>query len=94
MALTAPFLLEELDRIVSWCDGNKISGPDGFNFSLFKRFWSAMRGDIGIIFDEFHQFSLFPQCVASYFMTLIPKRNKPFMVINFWPISLTYSLYK
>lgn len=29
--LTAPFTVEEVKEVVWECDGNKISGPDGFN---------------------------------------------------------------
>lgn len=36
--LTSSFLIEELDEVVSQCDRNKILGPNGFNFSFFKRF--------------------------------------------------------
>lgn len=37
-ALTSPFPLEELDRVVAQCDKNKGSGPYGFNCPFFKRF--------------------------------------------------------
>lgn len=57
------------------CDGNKSSGLDDFNFSFLKNFWNLFRVDLGIMFDQFHQFASIPRSFASYFVTLIPKLN-------------------
>ena len=37
--LTIPFSDDEVKRVVLESDGNKSPGPDGFNFSFFKRLW-------------------------------------------------------
>lgn len=39
LSLSGPFSLQELDRAVSQCDGNKILGLDGFNFSFLDFFF-------------------------------------------------------
>lgn len=55
--ITAPFLIFEIDRGVVVCDGNKSPGPDGFNFSFFKKFWPLLIDVTSVMFDLFHQFS-------------------------------------
>ncbi|GAU30728.1 hypothetical protein TSUD_145250 [Trifolium subterraneum] len=44
--LISPFLLEEIQEVVCTSDGNKSSGPDGFNYAFLKKFWDLLKGDI------------------------------------------------
>jgi hypothetical protein len=92
--LTRPFLLAEIEEVVLESDGNKSPGPDGFNFSFVKSFWNLIKGEVRLLFDQFHGTSKLPKSFSSYFVTLIPKINSPFSLGDFRPISLLGSLYK
>ncbi|MCH83902.1 cysteine-rich receptor-like protein kinase, partial [Trifolium medium] len=53
-ALTATFSLEEIQKVVMESDGNKSPGPDGFNFTFLKSCWDIIKGEIRVMFDQFH----------------------------------------
>lgn len=93
-ALTAPFGDEEIREVVSNSDGSKCPGPDGFNFAFYKRFWDLLKGEIGMMFDQFYHTATLPRGFSSYFVTLIPKVHSPSSLGDFRPISLLGSLYK
>jgi len=84
--LVVPFSDKEIRRVVLESDGAKSPGPDGFNFSFYKRFWE--------LFNQFFQSAILPRCFSSYFITLIPKVVSPTHIGDFRPISLLGSLYK
>jgi hypothetical protein len=92
--LTRPFGVEEIENVVKECDGNKSPGPDGFNFAFIKEMWSSLKGEIRILFDQFHGIGTLPKSFSSYFVALIPKVNSPFSFSDFRPISLLGCLYK
>jgi hypothetical protein len=92
--LVAPFSLEEIEAVVRECDGNKSPGPDGFNFAFVKEFWGLMRGEIRILFDQFHGNATLPQGIISYFLALIPKVKNPEVLGDYRPISLLGCIYK
>jgi hypothetical protein len=93
-ALTQPFRLEEIQDVVASSDGNKSSGPDGFNFSFYKKFWDLIKGELMTMFSQFFVTSTLPRSFSSYFITLIPKVDVPLGIGDFRPISLVSSLYK
>jgi hypothetical protein len=86
--------MEEIEDVVRSCDGNKSLGPDGFNFAFIKEFWSLMRGEVRIMFDQFHGNAILPKGVLSYFLALIPKINSPESLGDYRPISLLGCIYK
>jgi hypothetical protein len=92
--LTRPFELLEIEDVVKDCDGNKSLGPDGFNFAFVKSMWSLIKGEIRIMFDQFHGISSLPKSFSSYFVALILKIGSPFSLGDFRPISLLGCLYK
>jgi hypothetical protein len=94
VGLMAPFSLEEIEKVVKECDGNKSPGPDGFNFNFIKDSWDLLKGDLRILFDQFHGNERLPKSFLSYFVTLIPKVESPFGLSDFRPISLLGCLYK
>jgi hypothetical protein len=47
-------MLEEIEEVVKQSDGNKSPGPDGFNFAFVKKFWELLKGDVRVMFDQFH----------------------------------------
>lgn len=44
--LTMPFSVEEIKAAVWGYEGNKIPGPDGFNFTIIKKIWEVIKEDI------------------------------------------------
>jgi hypothetical protein len=89
-----PFSLKEIERVIIECNGNKSSGPDGFNFNFIKSFWSLLSGEIQNLFDQFHGNATLPKDILSYFVTIIPKVTSHFSLSEFRPISLFGSVYK
>jgi hypothetical protein len=81
--LIRPFGIDEIEEVVKECDGNKSPGPDGFNFAFIKATWSIIKGDIRIMFDQFHGIASLPKSFASYFIALIPKVHSPFKLGDF-----------
>ncbi|GAU43232.1 hypothetical protein TSUD_241220 [Trifolium subterraneum] len=94
MGLDAPFGVQEVVEVIELSDGNKSPGPDGFNFSFFKKFWGLIELEVMGLFQEFHNSARLPSCFFSYFITLIPKVFSPQQLCEFRPISLLGSLYK
>ncbi|MCI18229.1 transposon TX1 putative protein [Trifolium medium] len=92
--LSAPFSAAEINVVVASFDGNKSPGPDGFNFSFFKRFWDLIKREVGVMFDQFFTTATLPRSLSSYFLTLIPMVDSPLRIGDFRPISLVGSLYK
>ena len=92
--MVVPFSDEENKTVVLESDGAKSPGPDGFNFSFYKRFWDLLKGEVGIMLNQFFHYATLPRSFSSYFITLIPKVPSPVRIGDFRPISLLGSLYK
>jgi hypothetical protein len=92
--LLLPFSLEEIEEVVSECDGNKSPGPDGFNFNFFKAFWNLLKNEVRILFDQFYGNASLSKSFSSYCVALIPKVKSPLALNEFRPISLLGGLYK
>jgi hypothetical protein len=86
--------MEEIEDVIVNSDGNKSPGPDGFNFAFVKAFWAMLKGEVRIMFDQFHANACLPKELLSYFITLIPKVARPSSLGEFRPISLLGCLYK
>jgi len=56
---------DEIRRVVVNSDGSKSLGPDNFNFSFYKRFWESMKGEMGIMFQQFFHFATLMRCFSS-----------------------------
>jgi hypothetical protein len=84
----------EIENVILNSDGNKSPGPDGFNFAIIKAFWGLLKGEVRILFDQFHGTARLPKSFSSYFVALIPKIPSPFSLGDFRPISLLGCLYK
>ncbi|PNX69066.1 cysteine-rich receptor-like protein kinase, partial [Trifolium pratense] len=72
-SLVKPFSELEIFEVVKLSDGNKSPGPDGFNFAFLKNCWDTLKGEIRILFDQFHGNATLPKSFLSYFVALIPK---------------------
>jgi hypothetical protein len=94
LTLVQPFLMPEIEEVIRDTDGNKSPGPDDFNFTFVKSFWSLVKAEVFDLFTQFHGSAKLPRSFSSYFVSLIPKINSPFSLGDFRPISLLGCLYK
>jgi hypothetical protein len=74
-ALILPFSLEEVEGVVMECHGSKSPGPDGFNFNFIKTYWSLLKVEVRILFEQFYVNARLPKRFSSYFVALIPVVN-------------------
>ncbi|GJR47203.1 hypothetical protein Tco_1315306 [Tanacetum coccineum] len=70
------------------------SGPDGFTFGFYRRYWSFLKKDVEHVVRYFFQHGTFSKAGNSSFIVLIPKTHNANMVKDFRPITLIGSLYK
>ncbi|GJU40050.1 hypothetical protein Tco_1193007 [Tanacetum coccineum] len=85
---------DEIKRATWECGIDKSSGPDGFTFGFYRRYWSFLENDVVQAVCSFFQYGSFPKGGNSSFIALIPKTNNANMVKDFRPITLIGSLYK
>ncbi|XP_071713330.1 uncharacterized protein [Rutidosis leptorrhynchoides] len=92
--LEGRFFETEVWNAIKDCGNHKASGPDGFNITFYKKFWSMIKGDLMNALNDFWlKGELSHGCNAS-FITLIPKKVDPLSLNEYWPISLIGSFYK
>ncbi|GKE77598.1 hypothetical protein Tco_1543718 [Tanacetum coccineum] len=84
----------EIKRAVWDCGTDKSSGPDGFTFGFYRRFWKIIENDVYDAVKYFFTYGNIPKGCNSSFIALIPKILDANMVKDFRPISLIGSLYK
>lgn len=58
--MVVPLCEEEIRRVVLESNGAKSPGPDGFNFSFYKRFWDLLKGEVGTMFNQFFHSATLP----------------------------------
>nr|GEX42549.1 RNA-directed DNA polymerase, eukaryota [Tanacetum cinerariifolium] len=85
---------EEIKRAVWDCGIDKSSGPDGFTFGFYRRFWNLIENDVYDAVNYFFTYGVIPKGCNSSFIALIPKIPDANTVKDFRPISLIGSLYK
>ncbi|GKU91338.1 hypothetical protein SLEP1_g5225 [Rubroshorea leprosula] len=84
---------DEIKTAVWDCGSDKAPGPDGFNFTFFKKMWSEIKDDIVEFVQEFHKNGKLVKGLNVSFLTLIPKVKNPQRIEEFRPISLIGSLH-
>nr|GEY32864.1 putative RNA-directed DNA polymerase, eukaryota, reverse transcriptase zinc-binding domain protein [Tanacetum cinerariifolium] len=85
---------DEIRSVVWDCEDNKSSGPDGYTFELFKKFWKCIRPDLCEAVEHFFKYGSFSKGCNSSFIALIPKVMDAKHVNDYRPISLIGSVYK
>nr|GEX13658.1 RNA-directed DNA polymerase, eukaryota [Tanacetum cinerariifolium] len=76
------------------CGTDKASGPDGFTFGFYRRYWDLIHGEVTNAVRYFFTHCDIPHGCNSSFITLIPKNQNAKLVKDFRPISLIGSFYK
>ncbi|GKC33983.1 RNA-directed DNA polymerase, eukaryota, partial [Tanacetum coccineum] len=92
--LERPVSCDEIRQAVWGCGEDKSSGPDGFTFEFFRKFWNIIGPDFCVAVKWFFDHSSFSRGCNSSFVALIPKNSDPKFVTDFHPISLIGCLYK
>lgn len=92
--LEGVFTYDEIWAAVLACDGNRAPGPDDFNFTFFREFWSMIREDIMRMFMECFEYGKLVKGLNAGFIALIPKKQVPELVTDYRPTSLIGSIYK
>nr|GFA40650.1 RNA-directed DNA polymerase, eukaryota, reverse transcriptase zinc-binding domain protein [Tanacetum cinerariifolium] len=82
------------EEIKRRCGIDKSSGPDGFTFGFYRRYWKLIENDVVDAMTCFFHQGLFPKGGNSSFIILIPKTPNSNMVKDYMPISLIGSMYK
>nr|GEV94539.1 putative RNA-directed DNA polymerase, eukaryota, reverse transcriptase zinc-binding domain protein [Tanacetum cinerariifolium] len=89
-----PVTKEEFKKAVWDCGTDKSTGPDGYTFGFFRRFWSTIEDDIFEAVKYFFSSEDIPKGCNSSFIVLIPKIPIANLVKDCRPISLIGSIYK
>lgn len=71
--LEETFSCHEISKIVRSNDGNKSSGPDGFNFGFLKTYWKIVKDDIVKFVNEFHYNAVVPKAITQIVPNISPK---------------------
>jgi len=93
-SLDSDFTDIEIKMAVWDCDGDKAQGPDGFSFSLIKKFWSILGHTIFVVVKELCTSGKLVKGSNSSFLALLPKVIDPLYFSDYRPIGLIGSLYK
>ncbi|GJZ88607.1 RNA-directed DNA polymerase, eukaryota [Tanacetum coccineum] len=75
--LESPVSRDEVRNAVWGCGENKSSGPDGFSFEFFRKFWDTVGSDFYEAVEWFFEHSSFSRGCNSSFIALIPKNQDP-----------------
>ncbi|GJS17303.1 hypothetical protein Tco_0411775 [Tanacetum coccineum] len=71
--LEGMFFRKEIKKAVWDCGNEKSSGPNGFTFDFFKKYWEIIENDLVDAINQFHKIGKILRGCHSYFITLIPK---------------------
>ncbi|GJZ53263.1 RNA-directed DNA polymerase, eukaryota [Tanacetum coccineum] len=85
---------EELKTAVWDCGTDKSSGPNGYTFGFYRKFWSIIENDVYAAVKHFFNHGDIPAGCNASFIALIPKIPDANLVKDFRPISLIGSTYK
>ncbi|XP_077228465.1 uncharacterized protein LOC143861422 [Tasmannia lanceolata] len=92
--LTTPITSEEIKDVVWKSNGDKSSGPDGFNASFYRSFWYLLGDEFIAAIKNFFKSGKLLKSVNATFLSLIPKGPDTFSPSHYRPISLYNFLYK
>jgi hypothetical protein len=92
--LESPFLIEEIDKIISELPSGKSPGPNGFNSDFMKACWNVINTDFYELCMAFYEHQLNIQSIDGSYIVLVRKNNNPIRVNDYRPISLLNSSIK
>lgn len=92
--MEVPFFEEEIQRESMSTNGNKAPGSYGFTFKFAQFFWSELKEEVVLMFEQFYELAEFEHRFSSSFITLIPKVGYFSYLNDFRPISLLGWIHK
>jgi hypothetical protein len=92
--LIRSFLEKEIKTALFQMEKNKAAGPYGIPTEFFQVCWEIIKGDIMVLFDNFHLGTLDIQMLNYGIITLLPKVKEATRKQQFRPICLLNCLYK
>jgi hypothetical protein len=92
--LIRPFSEEEIKSALFKMEKNKAAGPDGFPIEFFQKKWDVVKGDMLVLFDDFHKGELDIKRLNYGTITLLPKVKEATKIQQFKPICLLNCIYK
>jgi hypothetical protein len=92
--LTAPFSIDEIEKVVFEMKHNSAPGPDGFPVVFFQKIWDTIQLDILHLFNDFYVGNLKIERLNYGMVTSLPKVDNAADMKNFRPICLLNVCYK
>lgn len=86
--LDAPFIAQEVNRVLSMTGASKASGSNGFTAGFFQHHWETVGPSVKTLVLHFLNGGAMPKGVNQTTVVLIPKVKNPQDLKNFRPISL------
>lgn len=83
-----------IELVVKSCKGDTASGPNDFPLAFSQYCWSAVKHDVFMVCQEFHDHYFFERSLNATFISLIPKKPRAVDLKHFRPISFVGRLYK
>jgi hypothetical protein len=69
--LESPFLIEEIDKIISELPSGKSPGPNGFNSDFMKACWNVINTDFYELCMAFYEHQLNIQSIDGSYIVLV-----------------------
>ena len=92
--LTCKFEEWEVAQALKQMAPMKALGPDGMPHLFFQHFWPMIEGDVTHSVLSWLNSDTLPHPLNHTFITLIPKKKNPSLVLEYRSISLCNVLYK
>ena len=92
--LIKQFIKEEVEVALKQMHPTKSLGSDGMSAVLYQKFWDIVGNDVVNMVLKVLNFDMSMADINKTYITLVPKNNNPFRMIEFRPISLSNVIYK
>ena len=91
--LTRPFTEEEVRVAIQGLNGEGAPGPDGIPAFFYQKCWDLVGPEVMATIEDFYIGVCNMDRMNKAFLVLIPKSQGAEQVGDFWPISLSNSIY-
>jgi hypothetical protein len=93
-AITRPFSMEELDKVIREAKLNIAPGPDGLNIHFYRAFWPEIKNDLFEMLLMLYEGKLDLKRLNFGVISLIPKSSDPTNIRQFRPICVLNDCFK
>ena len=88
-----PFSEKEVWAAIKGLNGERSPRPNGIPVFFYRDFWDLVGPDVTPTFEEFYQENCGMERINKSHLFLLLKRHGLDRVEDFWPISLSNSIY-